>query len=45
MAESFEHIHRPSLASMGMIPLEFTGGETGKFLGRHRRGDGLDLRA
>ncbi|HEU0223663.1 MAG TPA: aconitate hydratase AcnA, partial [Paracoccaceae bacterium] len=33
IAESFERIHRSNLVGMGVIPLEFTGGETRKTLG------------
>lgn len=33
IAESFERIHRSNLVGMGVIPLEFTGGETRKSLG------------
>ncbi|MBC6443644.1 MAG: aconitate hydratase AcnA [Rhodobacteraceae bacterium] len=37
IAESFERIHRANLVGMGVIPLEFTGGDTRKTLGL--RGD------
>ncbi|HHR6140200.1 TPA: aconitate hydratase AcnA [Providencia alcalifaciens] len=33
IAESYERIHRSNLIGMGVIPLEFTGGETRKSLG------------
>ncbi|GMG80903.1 aconitate hydratase AcnA [Paralimibaculum aggregatum] len=33
IAESFERIHRSNLVGMGVIPLEFTGGETRASLG------------
>ena len=33
IAESFERIHRSNLIGMGMLPLEFTGGQTHKSLG------------
>ena len=33
IAESFERIHRSNLIGMGMLPLEFTGGQTRKSLG------------
>ncbi len=33
VAESFERIHRSNLVGMGVIPLEFTGGDTRKTLG------------
>ncbi|WP_170468623.1 aconitate hydratase AcnA [Ruegeria arenilitoris] len=33
IAESFERIHRSNLVGMGVIPLEFTGGDTRKTLG------------
>jgi aconitate hydratase len=33
IAESFERIHRSNLVGMGVIPLEFTGGETRETLG------------
>jgi aconitate hydratase len=33
IAESFERIHRSNLVGMGVIPFEFTGGETRKSLG------------
>ena len=33
IAESFERIHRSNLVGMGVIPLEFTGGEDRKSLG------------
>ena len=33
LAESFERIHRSNLIGMGVLPLEFTGGETAKSLG------------
>ncbi|MEM9707447.1 MAG: aconitate hydratase AcnA [Pseudomonadota bacterium] len=33
IAESFERIHRSNLVGMGVIPFEFTGGETRKTLG------------
>lgn len=33
IAESFERIHRSNLVGMGVVPLEFTGGETRKTLG------------
>jgi aconitate hydratase len=33
IAESFERIHRSNLVGMGVIPLEFTGGDTRKSLG------------
>ncbi len=33
IAESFERIHRSNLVGMGVIPLEFTGGQTRKSLG------------
>ena len=32
-AESFERIHRSNLVGMGVIPFEFTGGDTRKTLG------------
>jgi aconitate hydratase len=37
IAESFERIHRSNLVGMGVIPFEFTGGDTRKSLGL--RGD------
>jgi aconitate hydratase len=37
IAESFERIHRSNLVGMGVIPFEFTGGETRRSLGL--RGD------
>jgi aconitate hydratase len=33
IAESFERIHRSNLVGMGVIPLEFTGGDDRKSLG------------
>ncbi len=33
IAESFERIHRSNLVGMGVVPLEFTGGENRKSLG------------
>src|SRR5215472_11538402 len=33
IAESFERIHRSNLVGMGVLPLEFTGGQTRKSLG------------
>src|SRR5688572_24255889 len=33
IAESFERIHRSNLVGMGVIPLEFTNGETRQSLG------------
>ncbi|MEM9602414.1 MAG: aconitate hydratase AcnA [Pseudomonadota bacterium] len=33
VAESFERIHRSNLVGMGVVPLEFTGGETRRSLG------------
>jgi aconitate hydratase len=33
IAESFERIHRSNLVGLGMLPLEFTGGQTRKSLG------------
>ena len=33
VAESFERIHRSNLIGMGVVPFEFTGGETRKSLG------------
>ena len=33
IAESFERIHRSNLVGMGVLPLEFTGGEIAKSLG------------
>ena len=33
IAESFERIHRSNLVGMGVIPLEFTGGENRRTLG------------
>ncbi len=33
IAENFERIHRSNLVGMGVIPLEFTGGDTRKTLG------------
>lgn len=33
IAESFERIHRSNLIGMGILPLEFTGGDTRKTLG------------
>ncbi len=33
IAESFERIHRSNLIGMGILPLQFTGGETRKSLG------------
>ncbi len=33
LAESFERIHRANLAGMGILPLQFSGGETRKTLG------------
>lgn len=33
IAESFERIHRSNLVGMGVIPLEFTGGDTRQSLG------------
>ncbi len=41
IAESFERIHRSNLVGMGVIPLEFTGGDTRKSLGL--KGDEFDL--
>jgi aconitate hydratase len=35
IAESFERIHRSNLVGMGVIPLEFVGGETRHSLGLH----------
>jgi aconitate hydratase len=32
-AESFERIHRSNLVGMGVLPLEFTGGQTRQSLG------------
>jgi aconitate hydratase len=32
IAESFERIHRSNLVGMGVIPFEFTGGDTRKSL-------------
>ena len=43
IAESFERIHRSNLVGMGVIPFEFTGGDTRKSLGSDRRGNGVDL--
>jgi len=44
IAESFERIHRSNLVGMGVIPFEFTGGDSRKSLGltgeeRHRERD------
>jgi aconitate hydratase len=33
IAESFERIHRSNLVGMGVVPFEFTGGDTRKSLG------------
>jgi aconitate hydratase len=33
IAESFERIHRSNLVGMGVLPLEFTGGDTRQSLG------------
>ena len=33
IAENFERIHRSNLVGMGVIPFEFTGGDTRKTLG------------
>ena len=33
IAETFERIHRSNLVGMGVIPFEFTGGQTRKSLG------------
>jgi aconitate hydratase len=33
IAESFERIHRSNLVGMGVLPLEFTGGETRQSVG------------
>jgi len=33
IAESFERIHRSNLVGMGVIPLEFTGGDSRESLG------------
>ena len=33
IAESFERIHRSNLVGMGVIPFEFTGGDTRKTIG------------
>ena len=51
IAESFERIHRSNLVGMGVIPFEFTGGETRKSLGlkgdevvSHRRPGRRDLK-
>jgi len=33
IAESFERIHRSNLVEMGVLPLEFTGGQTADSLG------------
>ena len=33
IAESFERIHRSNLVGMGVIPFEFTGGDSRKSLG------------
>src|SRR5699024_8574536 len=33
MAESFERIHRSNLVQMGVLPLEFTGGQSAVSLG------------
>ena len=33
LAESFERIHRSNLVEMGVLPLEFTGGDTAESLG------------
>ena len=33
IAESFERIHRSNLVGMGVVPFEFTGGDTRKTLG------------
>lgn len=33
IVESFERIHRSNLVGMGVIPFEFTGGDTRKSLG------------
>ena len=45
IAESFERIHRSNLVGMGVIPLEFTGGDNRKTLGLKGDEVDLDLRA
>jgi aconitate hydratase len=45
IAESFERIHRSNLVGMGVIPFEFTGGDTPQDAGPEGRRDGLDPRA
>ncbi len=42
IAESFERIHRSNLVGMGVIPFEFTDGETRKTLGLKGDESGLD---
>ncbi len=37
IAESFERIHRSNLVEMGVLPLEFTGGQTASSLGLNGR--------
>jgi aconitate hydratase len=50
IAETFERIHRSNLVNMGVLPLEFTGGESAASLGLTGRevfslaGSGADLR-
>ena len=39
IAESFERIHRSNLVGMGVIPFEFTGGDTRKIAGPEGRRD------
>ena len=39
IAESFERIHRSNLVGMGVLPLEFTNGDTRQSLGTHRLRD------
>ena len=45
IAESFERIHRSNLVGMGVIPFEFTGGDTRKTPWPEGRRGGLDRRA
>ena len=45
IAESFERIHRSNLVGMGVLPLQFTGGDTAQTLGLQGRRDDLDRRA
>ena len=45
IAESFERIHRSNLVGMGVLPLEFTGGENAQELGLTGQRELLDRRA